>query len=582
KIIITIISLCFFAIVLFSLSKDISLPTIGTIHKNALRKGNKSLKLDKQEYLSIPLSFLAFLVGLIDGDGYIQVTKTSKGFIAIKLVISLHLEDISTLEYIHSVLKIGKINIYKDLRSPTCKLVINKTDLQEILFPLLIYHKIFFLTITRMDQFNLAKYIMKNDIKLYSQIPNLNNIPAVFEIPENPIDYTLLHFFKNWIVGFACSEGSFFIKSNNDGCFQLRQRIHTNLFEAFKLIFNTNRKIDTTNNFNQFGVSSKSDIQKVINFFSFSGLHPLVGRRLIEYLSWVETLKVCSHGYKDKQILESSCSLSRYQVFFSLVCIVCLVLYYSSPEGVLNYVYMSTTLPIVSYINLDIDKVIAIKSNRKLSGVYRWTHKKSGKSYIGSSVDLGQRFSSYFSLIWISSQAKSSIICKALIKYGYSEFSLEILEYCNKEDTIKREQFYLDNLKPEYNILKIAGSRLGFEQSLETKVKISSTLTGRILSESTKNKIKESRVGIAHSDATKAKLIEHLTNLNKSILANKKSIKVTILDLETNITTEYYSIRKAAQAIGSYAHVLTKHENLQLDKGYTKPFKDRYVIKINR
>lgn len=216
-----IISLCFFAAVLFSLNKDISLPTIGTIHKNALKKGNKILRLDKQEYLSIPSSFLAFLVGLIDGDGYIQVAKTSKGFITIKLVISLHLEDLSTLEYIHSVLKIGKINIYKDLKSPTCKLVINKTDLQEILFPLLIHHKIFFLTNTsptgtpkgdlrgpprgRMAQFNLAMHTMKNEIKLYNEIPSLNNIPAVFEVQKNPFDYTLLHFFKNWIVGFTCS-----------------------------------------------------------------------------------------------------------------------------------------------------------------------------------------------------------------------------------------------------------------------------------------------------------------------------------------------------------------------------------------
>jgi len=232
--------------------------------------------LDKQEYISIPSSFLAFLVGLIDGDGYIQISKTPKGFITMKLVISLHLEDISTLEYIHSVLKLGKINIYKDLRSPACKLVINKTDLQEVLFPLLLYNNIFFLTITRVDQFNLAMYILKNDIKLYNEIPNVNNIPTIFEIPNNPFDYTLLHFFKNWIVGFTCSEGSFFIKSNNDGCFQLKQRIHYNLFEAFKLIFDTNRKIDTTNNYSQFGVSSKSDIQKVINFFSFSGLHPLI------------------------------------------------------------------------------------------------------------------------------------------------------------------------------------------------------------------------------------------------------------------------------------------------------------------
>lgn len=297
-----IISLCFFAVIFFSVAillsnKDISLPTIGVIHNNALKKGNKTLKSDKQEYISIPSSFLAFLVGLIDGDGYIQVTKTSKGFITIKLVISLHLDDISSLEYIHSVLKIGKINVYKDLRSPTCKLVINKTDLQEILFPLLIYHKIYFLTITRIDQFNLAMYIMKNDIKMYNQIPSIKTIPVVFDIPKTPLDYTLLHFFKNWIVGFTCSEGSFFIKSNNDGCFQLKQRIHTNLFEAFKLIFGTNRKIDTTNNFEarpQFGVSSKCDIQKVINFFSFSGLHPLVGCRLLEYLRWVEALKVRS------------------------------------------------------------------------------------------------------------------------------------------------------------------------------------------------------------------------------------------------------------------------------------------------
>jgi hypothetical protein len=64
------------------------------------------------------------------------------------------------------------------------------------------------------------------------------------------------------------SEGSFFVKKKNDGCFQLKQRIHVNLFEAFKLVFETNRKIETEKElYNQISVSSKSDIQKVINFF---------------------------------------------------------------------------------------------------------------------------------------------------------------------------------------------------------------------------------------------------------------------------------------------------------------------------
>jgi hypothetical protein len=75
------------------------------------------------------------------------------------------------------------------------------------------------------------------------------------------------------------------MKINNDGCFQIKQRIHVLLFEAFKLVFDTNRKIDTEKGlYNQFAVSSKADIQRVINFFSFSGLHPLIGLKNIQYL----------------------------------------------------------------------------------------------------------------------------------------------------------------------------------------------------------------------------------------------------------------------------------------------------------
>ena len=267
-----------------------SLPVIGTVHKNALKKGKNNSRLENQKYLNTPSSFLAFFAGLVDGDGYIQITKTTKGFITMKLFISLNLEDLSTLEYINSVLKVGKLNIYRDNRSPTCKLVINKTDLQEIVFPLFLYNNIFFLTETRTDQFNLAMHILKNDLRTFDKIPK--DIPAFFELPKTPFDYTKLLFFRNWIVGFAMSEGSFFVKANNDGCFQLKQRIHINLFEAFKLVFDTNRKIETEKGlYNQFGVSSKSDVQKVINFFSFSGLHPLIGLKGIQYIKWLNSLR---------------------------------------------------------------------------------------------------------------------------------------------------------------------------------------------------------------------------------------------------------------------------------------------------
>lgn len=64
-----------------------------------------------------------------------------------------------------------------------------------------------------------------------------------------------------------------------------------------------------------------------------------------------------------------------------------------------------------------------------------------------------------------------SIIYTALLKYGYSNFSLEILEYCKPEVAIEREQFYINLLKPEYNILQVAGSPLGRMRTKETKKK---------------------------------------------------------------------------------------------------------------
>lgn len=275
------------------------LPTIGTVNVNALKKGNKSVRLNKKEYLSVPSSFLSFLVGLIDGDGYIQITKTTKGFIAIKLVISIHLNDISTLQYIHSVLPLGKITIYKDNKSPTCKLIINKTDLQEVFFPLLLYHNIFFLTETRNNQFNTAMMILKEEIKTFDSIPSLDLISKTFKLPGSAKDYLKLDFFQNWVVGFTMAEGSFWMKNNLDGCFQLKQRMHVNLFECFRLLFNTTRKIDIEKQmYNQFSVSSKTDVQSVINFFSFSGLHALIGLKGISYAKWLNNLRI-SNRYKD-------------------------------------------------------------------------------------------------------------------------------------------------------------------------------------------------------------------------------------------------------------------------------------------
>jgi group I intron endonuclease len=95
----------------------------------------------------------------------------------------------------------------------------------------------------------------------------------------------------------------------------------------------------------------------------------------------------------------------------------------------------------------------------------------NGNSYVGSSVNLGRRFLEYFKIDYLN--RNNMVISKALLKHGYSSFSLEILEYCEPKKCIEREQYYLDLLKPEYNILLNAGSLLGFKHSDEAIAKMS-------------------------------------------------------------------------------------------------------------
>lgn len=88
------------------------------------------------------------------------------------------------------------------------------------------------------------------------------------------------------------------------------------------------------------------------------------------------------------------------------------------------------TSPVVSYFNMDANKGIIYKDNKGKSGVYRINNEINGKSYIGSSINLVGRFSNYYSLVSLKNKERSSIINNSILKYGHSNFSLDILEYC--------------------------------------------------------------------------------------------------------------------------------------------------------
>jgi group I intron endonuclease len=183
----------------------------------------------------------------------------------------------------------------------------------------------------------------------------------------------------------------------------------------------------------------------------------------------------------------------------------------------------------------------------------------------------------YFSFTYLEIYLKkaNSLISRALIKHGYYNFSLVILEYSDqsegKSSLLAREQYYLDLLNPYYNILRTAGSCLGIKRSKKTFAKL------RIVGLHPEN-LKRLKKYPSNPD-NMAKFIsaqkEWLLKYNQS-----KSQKVEVLNTLTNEITIQPSIGEAGIFIGcTDANVRSALKYLK-DKGGIKAYKKISKVKL--
>ena len=148
---------------------------------------------------------------------------------------------------------------------------------------------------------------------------------------------------------------------------------------------------------------------------------------------------------------------------------------------------------------------------------------------------------------------KSMAINAALLKYGYTNFSLTILEFCEKDSLMSREKHFFEIYSPEYNLLKTPGSP--------------SRGSGWTHSEATIENMR-----IAASKTFKSP--EFLTKLSKG---QPSGIEVEVTDLETNSISTYHAIKAAARALDLDKRYIEHYIYLKQDK----PVLGRYTFKLN-
>lgn len=106
------------------------------------------------------------------------------------------------------------------------------------------------------------------------------------------------------------------------------------------------------------------------------------------------------------------------------------------------------------YFKTDKGKTTLQKSYNKLgAGVYEITNLIIGKNYIGETLHLNRRKCEHFSIYNIN-RSSNPHLQEDIIKYSPDAFSFTILEQLpkNKKTLLEKEKYYINKLKPTYNI----------------------------------------------------------------------------------------------------------------------------------
>ena len=143
--------------------------------------------------------------------------------------------------------------------------------------------------------------------------------------------------------------------------------------------------------------------------------------------------------------------------------------------------------------------------------VYKIVNNINGHKYVGSALRVKQRWHDHAKLL-DENRHHSQRLQRAWNKYGKDNFRFSIIEYCDREVMLAREQHWMDTLgafgKTGYNMNPVAWSRLGAKMSEESCMKIGAAKKGTVLTEEHKAKVsvgmlgKQNSLGYKHTEET--------------------------------------------------------------------------------
>ena len=114
---------------------------------------------------------------------------------------------------------------------------------------------------------------------------------------------------------------------------------------------------------------------------------------------------------------------------------------------------------------------IILKVTKKQKGVYVWETLDGKHMYVGHSINLYNRISSYFMPSILNTKARR--VLRYFNKYGFSNIKLTIYimkDTSNLEEVVGLEQHFIDTLKPNLNVDLVASSS-GYHEPMSQEIR---------------------------------------------------------------------------------------------------------------
>lgn len=194
----------------------------------------------------------------------------------------------------------------------------------------------------------------------------------------------------------------------------------------------------------------------------------------------------------------------------------------------------------------------------KTSGIYKIQSAiKPEKIYIGSAMHINERRTNHLRRLKNNGH-ENGRLQNHYNKYGKDDLVFTIIEPCFPELLLIREQFYIDNLKPFFNICKIAGSVKGIRRSIESRKKQSDLYSGENHSMFGKHHTKESIELMSKSHKGHKAWNEGLKMSDEIRKKNSESHRGIKL---SNETREKMSIAHSGEKNGMYGKSQSEESN---------------------